>query len=129
MITSPGEETAGLYEPRHDKTCLREFPTRPDTNRPAQPQKFEISVIESTDIILSKQRTTKALIRLRGCCSHMTLDTFSHGPAHMYLMHLYVYLACVAFLHFLFLSVSGLAANCDRGTPWIFHLTCFCIIT
>ena len=24
-------------EPRHDKTCLREFPIRPDTNRPAQP--------------------------------------------------------------------------------------------
>ena len=22
------------YEPRHNKTCLREFPTRPDTNRP-----------------------------------------------------------------------------------------------
>ena len=27
-------------EPRHDKTFLREFPTRPDTNRPAQPQKL-----------------------------------------------------------------------------------------
>ena len=27
-------------EPQHDKTCLREFPTRPDTNRPAQPQKL-----------------------------------------------------------------------------------------
>ena len=27
-------------EPRHDKTCLREFPTRPDANRPAQPQKL-----------------------------------------------------------------------------------------
>ena len=29
-----------IYEPRHDKTCLREFPTMPDTNRPAQPQKL-----------------------------------------------------------------------------------------
>ena len=28
------------YQPRHDKTCLQEFPTRPDTNRPAQPQKL-----------------------------------------------------------------------------------------
>ena len=27
-------------EPRHEKTCLQEFPTRPDTNRPAQPQKL-----------------------------------------------------------------------------------------
>ena len=34
------EEEADLYEPRHDKTCLREFSTRPDTNRPAQPQKL-----------------------------------------------------------------------------------------
>ena len=23
-----------VFEPRLDKTCLREFPTRPDTNRP-----------------------------------------------------------------------------------------------
>ena len=30
----------GINDPRHDKTCLREFPTRPDTNRPAQPQKL-----------------------------------------------------------------------------------------
>ena len=62
---------AKLYvlQPRHDKMCLREFPTRPDTNRPAQPHKLalDISAIESRDIILSKQRTTKALIRLRGC--------------------------------------------------------------
>ena len=59
-----------MHESRHHKMCLWEFPTRPDTNRPAQPQKLEsleISTIESTDIILSKQRTTKALIRLRGC--------------------------------------------------------------
>ena len=45
-----------ILEPRHDKTCLREFLTRPDTNRPAQPQKLaEISAIESRAIILSKQ--------------------------------------------------------------------------
>ena len=29
-----------LNEPRHDKTCLRKFPTRPDTNLPARPQKL-----------------------------------------------------------------------------------------
>ena len=58
------------HEPRHNKTCLREFPTRPDTNRPAQPQKLaslKISAIESRYIIQSKQRTTKAPIRLRRC--------------------------------------------------------------
>ena len=32
--------TTPLHEPRHDKMCLREFLTRPDTNRPAQPQKL-----------------------------------------------------------------------------------------
>ena len=62
--------TVNKIEPRRDKTCLREFPTRSDTNRPAQLQKLarvlKILAIESRDIILSKQRTTKALIRLRG---------------------------------------------------------------
>ena len=28
------------FEPCHEKMCLREFPTWPDTNRPAQPQKL-----------------------------------------------------------------------------------------
>ena len=58
------------FEPRHVKTCLREFPTRPDSNWHAQLQKLaslEISAIESRDIILSKQRTTKAQISLREC--------------------------------------------------------------
>ena len=51
--------------------CLREFPTRPEANRPAQPQtlarvlKFRLQNLE-IDIILSKQRKTKALIRWRG---------------------------------------------------------------
>ena len=47
----------GLFEPRHEKMWLQEFPTRPDTNRPMQPQKLaslEISAIESSDTILSK---------------------------------------------------------------------------
>ena len=46
------------FEPRHNKKGFREFPTRPDTNRPAQPQKLaglEILAIESRDIILPKQ--------------------------------------------------------------------------
>ena len=29
-----------VFEPRHDKKCLREFPTRSGTKRPAQPQKL-----------------------------------------------------------------------------------------
>ena len=31
-----------LNVPRHDKTCLRKFPTKSDTNQPAQPQKLSI---------------------------------------------------------------------------------------
>ena len=45
-------------EPRHEKTCLRGF-------RPGK--RLEISDIETRDIILSRQRRTNALIRLRGC--------------------------------------------------------------
>ena len=44
--------------------------TRLDTNQPAQLQKeasHEIANIETRDIILSRQRTIKALIRLREC--------------------------------------------------------------
>ena len=29
-----------MIEPRHEKTCLREFPTRSDSNWPAQLQKL-----------------------------------------------------------------------------------------
>ena len=32
--------TSHTHEPWHDKTCLREFSTRPDRNWPAQPQKL-----------------------------------------------------------------------------------------
>ena len=45
--------------------------------------RLEILVTETRDITLSRQQTTKALIRLRLCCSHMIQDTFSHDPAHM----------------------------------------------
>ena len=60
-------------------------------------KRLEILVTETRDITLSRHRTTKALIRLRGsdcadvqadlrlCCSHMTQDTFSHGPAQFIL--------------------------------------------
>ena len=42
----------------------------------------------------------------------------------MLLVHLYVCLACVTFMSFtLPLGVGGLDLDCDRGTPWTFHLT------
>ena len=74
-----------LNEPRHDKKCLREFPTGQTQNQPGQPQKLaslEISAIESRDIILCKQRTTQVLIRLRGCagCSVPLLFAYDIRP-------------------------------------------------
>ena len=76
-----------IIEPRHDKSCLQEFPTWPDTNSPAQPQKLaslEISAIESRDIILSKQRTTKALIRLHGCAGWTAPLWFAYDIRHIF---------------------------------------------
>ena len=93
IITLGSNVLLDIYEPRHEKTCLQEFPTRSDSNRPAQPQKLARVLkfrLYNLDIILSKQRKTKALIRLRGCAGWSALllfaydiDTFSHGLAHI----------------------------------------------
>ena len=59
-----------LIEPRHEKTCLREFPFMSDKlacSATEASMRLEILVTETRDITLSRQRTTKALIRLRGC--------------------------------------------------------------
>ena len=57
------------FETHHEKTCLRDL--RPGYSKPAcaateTKQRLEISDKEPRGIILSKQRTTKELIRLRG---------------------------------------------------------------
>ena len=46
--------------------------------------RLEISDTETRGIILSRKRTTKALIRLRIClcCSHIGINRFSHDVAH-----------------------------------------------
>ena len=70
-----GRVNSASCEPRHEKTCLREFAARKDISRPAQLQRlarleywnFEKKKKKkktSICIILSKERTTKALIRL-----------------------------------------------------------------
>ena len=41
--------------------------------------RLEVSDIETRDIILSRQRTTKALIRLRGCAGWSALLLFAYG--------------------------------------------------
>ena len=45
---------------------------------------LEISAIESRDIILSKQRTTKALIRLRGCAGWSAPLLFAYIIRHIF---------------------------------------------
>ena len=57
------------FEPQHEKTCL--WGLRPGRHKPAcsateASESHEIAIIER-DIILSRQQTTKALIRLRRC--------------------------------------------------------------
>ena len=70
-----------IIEPRHEKTCLREFPTRSDSNCSATEasRRLESLATETRDITLSRQPITKALIDcaevqadLLLCCSHMT---------------------------------------------------------
>ena len=56
-----------IYEPRHDKTYFREFPTRPDTNRPAQLQKlawglkFWLQKLETIHYLGSEQQWSASL--------------------------------------------------------------------
>ena len=40
LHTSTTQFERNTFEPRHEKTCLREFPTRSDSNWPAQLQKL-----------------------------------------------------------------------------------------
>ena len=77
-----------LSEPCHEKICLRESPTRQDTNWPAQLQrqarilKFQIYKLEV--IILSWQWTTKVLFRLRGCAGWSAPLLFTYGISHIF---------------------------------------------
>ena len=77
------------FEPRHEKTSLHDL--RPDKTQPAQLQRLVRVFLDITsiDIILSKQRTATALIRLRECaCWSVPLlfaygiNRFSHDVAH-----------------------------------------------
>ena len=75
-------------EPRHEKTCLREFPARYDSNWPAQLQKLarvlKFRLQNLRDIVLFNQRTTKALIRLRGCPDWSAPLLFAYDIRHIF---------------------------------------------
>ena len=71
-----------IFEPRHKQICLRGC----DQGRLKQAcaarearQRLEISDIETKDIVLSRQRTTKVLIRLRGCAGWSAPLLFAYG--------------------------------------------------
>ena len=73
-------------------------------------QGFEILAIASKGIILSKQQTTKALIRLRGCAGWSApllfayvKNRFSHDMAHSFQNKSNIKLLC---LHYVFMSES-----------------------
>ena len=75
------------YEPRHENMCLRESPTRQDTNWPAQLQrparilKFRLYELEVSFCPGSEQQRcwsdcADAQADLRLCCSHMAKTGF-----------------------------------------------------
>ena len=75
--------------------CLRESPTRPDINRPAQPQKlarvlkFRLQNLEILYYLSSEQQRRSsdcadAQADLCLCCSHMTWHTFSWPGSYKY---------------------------------------------
>ena len=59
-----------IFEPPSQENLSSRIPTRVDSNQPAQLQRLaslDILDLASIGIILSRQRTIKAVIRLRGC--------------------------------------------------------------
>ena len=78
---------SNLIEPCHEKMCLREFPARSDSNWPAQLQKLAGGLrfwLQKLDITLARQRTTKALIRLRGCAGWSAPLLFTYDIKHIF---------------------------------------------
>ena len=76
-----------LCEPHHEKTCLRESPTKQDTNWPAKLQRLSRILkfrLYKLKVSLSWQRTTKALIRLRGCTGRSAPLLFAYGIRHIF---------------------------------------------
>ena len=85
---------------------------------------LENSAIANRGIILSRQRTRKALIRLRRCAGWSApllyaygINRFSHDVAQLCFSYICLFrvLLSVFWCH-------GLAAACDCGTPWMLHL-------
>ena len=82
-----------LFEPRHEKTCLQvcdQVRLKPACSATETSCSLEILGIETRGIILSRQWTTKAMIRLRKCAGWSApllfaygINRFSHDVAHL----------------------------------------------
>ena len=124
-----------VYEPRHEKTCLREFPIRSDSNWPAQLQKlawgfnFWLRKLETLHYLGSEQQRrwsdcANAQADLRLCCSHMTWHVFSWPGSYacLYVTAIpdfwkigkLVWSADIFFLH-IFIHRSNLLNNFGAG--------------
>ena len=68
-----------LHEPRHKRTCLRGFRPGKTQSGLLSYRSFEISDLETGDIILSRQRTTTMLIRLCRCAGSSVSFLFVYG--------------------------------------------------
>ena len=82
-----------VHEPRHEKTGLREFPSRSGSNPPAHLQKlawgleFWLQKLETLHYLGSEQQRcwsdcADAHSDLHLCCSHMTWQVYSWPGSH-----------------------------------------------
>ena len=70
VVVDDGDEDDNKNEPRHVKTCLRESDQvrfKLACSATETSLRLEILDTETRDITLPRQRTTKALVRLRVC--------------------------------------------------------------
>ena len=117
-----------LFESRHEKTVFGicdQVRHKPACSATETSSILEISAIASWGIILSKQRKTKALIRLQGCAgwsAHLLfsygINRFSHDVVHL----LYWVLGSVNIIS-LILSRVNCKIGRKREIPEKHHLT------
>ena len=118
------------YEPCHEKTCPRGFRPGKTLNRPAQLQSLARG-LKTRGIILSRQRTTKALIRLCRCAGWSApllfaygINRFSHDKAHIIVMSerlcLILFLLQKLLWHFDCFSLQVIVDDLDNSITYKF---------
>ena len=91
-----------------------------------------MTTIPTLKALLVVLKLTGCLMQFEFLCSlsscfvipfSIVITSLGEEGAGLYASHTFVCFLRVSFSHFLFLSVSGLAAVCGCGTPWTFLLT------